>query len=134
MHFIQDSVDFICKGVEATIKSKKLNPRSALFSMAHFALLIIGHLGIHSKDSFAHQSLQSEIEFLLKTGDLIAKVGKVVCVNPTLLSLEDKIWQVIHHNCFKRLNFIFSDISIYLNYAGIWSDLSLRGLLSSSFG
>ena len=65
------------------------NPPPPLTSFREIAQIIAKTKYIPSINS-----LVDEIEYFLKTGDFELKPGKIVCVNPTLLTLGNKLWQV----------------------------------------
>ena len=54
---------------------------------------ITGHIRLNKNDFSS--GVVNEIEGFLKTGDFESKADRIVCINPTLLTLDDdKLWEV----------------------------------------
>lgn len=82
----------------ATIQLKGLNvlfERSQRpINLDEVAIAIAAKMGIESNKKSSATSLLDEIGHFLATGDFEEKSDKIVCVNPTLLTLDDKKWEV----------------------------------------
>ena len=68
------------------------------FNFKKLAQLMISFvMGIKIEDMPANYCIVDEMENFLRTGDIEAKVDKIVCVNPSLLTLDEKLnlWTVI---------------------------------------
>ena len=61
------------------------------------AQAIVSSMGIKAEEIIAttRESLVEEVELFLRTGDFEAKTDVIVCVNPTLLTMDEKLWRVI---------------------------------------
>lgn len=74
------------------------NSFSNLTSLREIAASILKHICTQTKEespSSSNHSTLNEIEHFLKTGDFEAKTKKIVCANPTLLTLVDKHWEEV---------------------------------------
>ena len=77
------------------MESKEQNPQLNLFSLEKIGEGMAICTG-NDADSASLISIVNagEIERFLRTGDFAAKVDNIVCLNPTLLTLDDKYWRV----------------------------------------
>ena len=62
--------------------------------MREIAANLVVEMGVNLEDTPSVGRLVDEMELFFKTGDLQPKTSLVVCLNPTLLTLDDKLWQV----------------------------------------
>ena len=77
------------------MESKEQNPQLNLFSLENIAVMMAICTGNDANSaSLINIVNASEIERFLRTGDFAAKIEKIVCLNPTLLTLDDKYWRV----------------------------------------
>lgn len=82
------------EGVEEGFKMLVENP-PPLVSVRDIAEGIMSNVGIRVEDiPLLGKSFVDEIEYFVQTGNVSNKTDKIVCVNPTLLTLEDKLWEV----------------------------------------
>ena len=91
--FILDSGAIHCGGFAKFYKTKQQNPSSSLLSLRKIATGLVLRMGVNLEETPSVQRLVDEMECFLTTGDLQLKTF-VVCLNPTLLTLDDKLWQV----------------------------------------
>ena len=62
--------------------------------MREIAADLVGRMGVNLEETPSVQRLVGEMELFLSKGNLEPKHYKVVCLNHTLLTLDDKVWQV----------------------------------------
>ena len=104
-YFISSRIQFIQEvrtfsypteeGIGKYVKQLKQNPPLPLISLREIAEEITIQIGIRVEDiPTLGKGYVDEIEHYLRTGDFEQKTDKIVCVNPTLLTLDDKQWQV----------------------------------------
>ena len=55
-------------------------------------------MGISNKDFHFGKSFLDNVEHFLQTDDFEPKTLKTVCLNPTLLTLDNKRWEVSFNN------------------------------------
>ena len=77
------------KGVDALLKN-----RPKTIDLTDVTKAIAAKMGIKSDDISSSNSILDEIENFLIKGDFEEKSDQIVCVNPTLLSLDDMKWEV----------------------------------------
>lgn len=85
------------KGTANHLKLLTPNPPPALIRLSEIAQDILRNIGLRVQDTASSQVLADEIEYYLKMGDFESKSEKIVCVNPTLLTLDDKLWKGIKY-------------------------------------
>ena len=105
--FILDSGAIHCGGFAKFYKTKQQNPSSSLLSLRKIATGLVLRMGVNLEETPSVQRLLDEVELFLTTGDFKPKTAQVVCLNPTLLTLNDKLWQV------KREIISLGDINLF---------------------
>ena len=94
LQFILDSGAVHYEGFAKFIVTKQQNPLSSLVSLRNIAANLVVRMGVNLEETPSVQRLVGEMELFLSKGNLEPKHYKVVCLNPTLLTLDDKVWQV----------------------------------------
>ena len=94
LQFIQDSGDISFDDVDAVAAIKKRNSSKASVNLSDIAILLSYKMGVTSEASPSRTSLSEEIEIFLRKGDFEPKSDPIVCFNPTLLSMDQKLLQV----------------------------------------
>ena len=89
-----DSAAVHYEGFAKFFETKQQNPSSFLVSLKDIAAGLVLRMGVNFEETPSVQRLVDEMECFLRTGDLQPKNYKVLCLNPTLLTLDDKLWQV----------------------------------------
>ena len=92
--FILDSCAISLMGMDKFSESKEKNPSVNLVDYKEMAKAQAPLMGIDVDSSPLSINVMNEIEFFLETGDLEPKKDKIICVNPTLLTLDDTFWEV----------------------------------------
>ena len=81
------------KTFDELLESKKRDLSSSLVSLRQIGKIVsIYSVGIDIPTQGIEHA--NEIEFFLRTGDFELKANKIVCLNPTLLTLDDEQWEV----------------------------------------
>ena len=95
LQYIIDSGTMIFNGIEETIENhfRPNNPSFLLASVKDIANIIADKMGIKRVAPSTDRTMD-EIKYYLNTGDFEPKTENIVCFNPTLLTLGDKLWQV----------------------------------------
>ena len=93
LQFILDSGAIRRVDFDEFLKSKQHIPSASLISLKEIAESLLVQIGINIQPSVYR--LLEEMELFLQTGDFEPKTFKVCCLNPTLLTLDEQIWQVI---------------------------------------
>ena len=96
-------------------------------SLTEILPVLMAHYGFH--DSASSKQIKGEMEKFLRTGDFEPKADGIVCVNPTLLTLDETTWQVIALRRSIKYSDLFSTILFYL---GIPPGFSIARLLPPS--
>ena len=73
---------------------KAQNSLSDLISLRDIARNITASMGYNVDNLSLSSCLVEEVLYFLRIGDFELKAGKIICINPTLLTLEDNLWQV----------------------------------------
>ena len=94
LQFILDSAAVCYRGFTKFLETKEQNSSSSLFSLREIAANLVLRMGVNLEETPSVQRLVGEMELFLSKGNLEPKHYKVVCLNPTLLTLDDKVWQV----------------------------------------
>ena len=95
LQFIKDSDSIFYEGIKKVAESKKRNVSFPQASVNEIATYFTHKIGIKYEDTPQIKNFVAEIANFVKTGDFEVKSEQtVVCFNPTLLTLEDKLWQV----------------------------------------
>ena len=92
--FIVNTGTNFIEGFEAFLKNHWQKDCSDLVSLRDISKIIALHMGLDKSDFPSDDKLLDTIEYFLKTGDFEEKSVKPVCVNPTLLTLDDNLWEV----------------------------------------
>ena len=105
LQFILDSAAVRWEGFAKFLGTKEQNPLSSLISLRKIAATLVVRMGVNLEETPSVQRLLEEMELFLTTGDFKPKTAQVVCLNPTLLTLDDKLWQVRREilTCFGQL-------------------------------
>ena len=94
LQFILDSFVVYGGGFTKFLETKEQNSSSSLFSLREIAAGLVGRMGVNLEETPSVHRLWDEMELFLTTGDFEPKTFTVVCLNPTLLTSDDKLWQV----------------------------------------
>ena len=93
--FIIESAAFRTTPIHEEFMIKKAqNCLSDLISLRDIACNITASMGYNVDNLSLSSSLVEEVLYFLRIGDFEVKAGKIICINPTLLTLEDNLWQV----------------------------------------
>ena len=71
-------------------------------------------MGINLEETPSVHRLLDEMELFLTKGDLETKTFKIVCLNTTLLSLDDKLWQVRIRKILQYLDQLLKQFYLFL--------------------
>jgi len=110
LQFILDSAAVCYRGFTKFLETKEQNSSSSLFSLREIAAGLVGRMGVNLEETPSFHRLWDEMELFLTTGDFEPKTFKVVCLNPTLLTSDDKLWQVNIENLKKNKTFLVSHL------------------------
>ena len=98
LQFIQDSDAIFYEGIDNVVESKRRGYASDLANnLTDIAVFFTHKIGIKYEDTPQVKSLVRELECFVRTGDfepITKKSEKIVCFNPTLLTLDDQRWEV----------------------------------------
>ena len=82
--------------------------------MREIAANLVVEMGVNLEDTPSVHRLLDEMELFLTKGDLETKTFKIVCLNTTLLSLDDKLWQVRIRKILQYLDQLLKQFYLFL--------------------
>lgn len=112
VQLIQDSGDIFFAEIDKIPIKKKLNQRTNQVTVTDIAILLSYKMGLTCQPTPCRNSLVDEIELFLKLGDFYAMDGDndedlFLCYNPTVLTVDGKLWLVkthINNQCINYCN------------------------------
>ena len=81
--------------------------------MREIAANSVVRMGINLEETLSVHRILDEMELFLTTGDFEPKTFTVVCLNPTLLNSDGKLWQV-RRKILKYFDQLLKQIYLFL--------------------